>query len=81
MSDKPDLDEVTKKLQHTNTEKKNTLPTKKSKFIHVLVIVYFCLLQHFVDAFFAAFHASQNFMLFATVEYKIEFMTAITVKK
>jgi len=35
MSDKPDLSEVTKfdtsKLKKTNTEEKNTLPTKESK--------------------------------------------------
>ena len=61
MSDKPDLDEVTKfdkkTLKHTSTEEKNTLPTKKSKLIHVLVIVYFFLLRHFVDAGFAQFLA------------------------
>jgi len=35
MADKPDLSEVTKfdtsKLKKTNTEEKNTLPTKESK--------------------------------------------------
>ena len=73
MSDKPDLDEVAKfdkkKLKHTNTEEKNTLPTKKSKFIHILFIYVYCNIslmlasQHFLLRRISCFLALLNLKL------------------
>lgn len=49
MSDKPDLEEVTKfdkkKLKHTETKEKNPLPTKESKYLPILVCFYFDLIH------------------------------------
>ena len=50
MSDKPDLEEVTKfdksKLKKTETKEKNPLPTKESKFI-LNYFYFFCQSDYF----------------------------------
>ena len=47
MADKPDVSEVTSfdktKLKKTDTQEKNTLPTKESEFISLVSNVYTCL--------------------------------------